>query len=58
MLERGYLMAPGSLFSPDQRPSTWMRFNLATSGNPRMRQVLAEVLGAARQHLKTAPPPS
>ena len=58
MLERGYLMAPGSLFSPDQRPSTWMRFNLATSGNPRMRQALADVLGAARQHLKTASPPS
>jgi len=44
MLERGFLMAPGSLFLPDQRPSTWMRFNLATSGNPRMLEQLAQVL--------------
>jgi DNA-binding transcriptional MocR family regulator len=28
--EQGWLIAPGSLFSPLQRPSTWMRFNLTT----------------------------
>jgi DNA-binding transcriptional MocR family regulator len=28
--ERGWLIAPGSLFSTSQRPSTWMRFNLTT----------------------------
>jgi len=44
MLERGYLMAPGSLFLPDQRPSTWMRFNLATSANPRMLEQLQRCL--------------
>lgn len=26
--ERGILIAPGSLFSPQQAPSTWMRFNV------------------------------
>lgn len=26
--ERGILLAPGSLFSPQQVPSTWMRFNV------------------------------
>lgn len=48
MHERGYLMAPGSLFLPDQRPSTWMRFNIATSGNPRMLDDLARVLERVR----------
>jgi DNA-binding transcriptional MocR family regulator len=48
MHERGYLMAPGSLFLPDQRPSTWMRFNIATSGNPRMLDDLARVLDRVR----------
>jgi DNA-binding transcriptional MocR family regulator len=28
--ERGVLLAPGSLFSPQQVPSTWMRFNVTT----------------------------
>ena len=48
MHERGYLMAPGSLFMPDQRPSTWMRFNVATTCNPRMLAELDEVLGRVR----------
>ena len=28
---RGLLLAPGSLFSPRQEPSTWMRINVTTS---------------------------
>lgn len=28
--EKGLLLAPGSLFSPSQRPTTWMRFNVTT----------------------------
>jgi DNA-binding transcriptional MocR family regulator len=28
---RGLLLAPGSLFSPGQEPSTWMRINVTTS---------------------------
>ena len=47
MLAHGYLMAPGSLFMPDQRPSTWMRFNVATSGNARMLEHLGRVLQRA-----------
>lgn len=57
MLEQGYLMAPGSLFSPEQRPSTWMRFNVATSGNPRMLAALETALAHARQRLKSVEPP-
>jgi DNA-binding transcriptional MocR family regulator len=34
MAEQDYLVAPGSLFLPDQGPSTWMRFNIATCHNP------------------------
>ena len=31
--DRGYLLAPGALFSPYQTPSTWMRFNIANCGD-------------------------
>ncbi|MEZ5602947.1 MAG: PLP-dependent aminotransferase family protein [Burkholderiaceae bacterium] len=48
MLDRGYLMAPGSLFLPDQRPSTWMRFNIANSTNPAMLAALDATLQGAR----------
>jgi DNA-binding transcriptional MocR family regulator len=34
MAELDYLVAPGSLFLPDQGPSTWMRFNIATCTHP------------------------
>jgi DNA-binding transcriptional MocR family regulator len=54
MLARGYLMAPGSLFSPDQRPSTWMRFNLATSLEPPMLSALAEALEHVRSRSRPA----
>jgi DNA-binding transcriptional MocR family regulator len=57
MLGQGFLMAPGSLFSPEQRASGWMRFNLATSGNPKMLAALAEALAGGRQRLKIAEAP-
>ncbi len=44
MLDQGYLLAPGSLFLPDQRPSSWLRFNVATSRQPAMHRALAEAL--------------
>jgi DNA-binding transcriptional MocR family regulator len=56
MLEQGFLMAPGSLFSPEQHPSTWMRFNVATSGNPKMLAALEAALTRARQRLKSGDP--
>jgi len=31
--ERGWLIAPGSLFSASQTPSTWMRFNVTTDAD-------------------------
>lgn len=51
MLERGYLLAPGSLFMPDQRISTWLRFNLASSASPAM----LEALGIELDRLRSAP---
>ncbi|HEX2011181.1 MAG TPA: PLP-dependent aminotransferase family protein, partial [Roseateles sp.] len=42
--EEGYLFAPGSLFSPSQMPSGWMRFNVASSGHPEMLAFLARQL--------------
>jgi DNA-binding transcriptional MocR family regulator len=48
MFDAGYVAAPGSLFSPNQLPSTWMRFNVATSQNPAMWRALARCRSAAR----------
>lgn len=42
--EEGYLFAPGSLFSPSQMPSGWMRFNVASSQDPDMLAFLARQL--------------
>jgi DNA-binding transcriptional MocR family regulator len=39
--EAGYLLAPGALFSPNQSPSTWMRFNIANCGDPGLFDFLA-----------------
>jgi DNA-binding transcriptional MocR family regulator len=33
--DKGLLLAPGSLFSPHQTPSTWMRFNVTTPKDAR-----------------------
>jgi DNA-binding transcriptional MocR family regulator len=43
-LEKGFVFAPGSLFSPDQAPSSWMRFNATTSSHPQMLKFLASAL--------------
>jgi DNA-binding transcriptional MocR family regulator len=39
--EQGYLLAPGSLFSPHQSPSTFMRFNVANCGDPALLAFLS-----------------
>jgi len=44
MFDAGYLAAPGSLFCPSQLPSTWMRFNVASSQNPAMWRALQKTL--------------
>ena len=44
LFDAGYLAAPGSLFCPSQLPSTWMRFNVASSQNPAMWRALQKVL--------------
>jgi DNA-binding transcriptional MocR family regulator len=43
-LEQGYLFAPGSLFSPEQAPSTWTRFNVACMTEPGVFRFLEEEL--------------
>jgi DNA-binding transcriptional MocR family regulator len=42
--QQGVLCAPGSLFSPTQLPSTWMRVSAATSMNPAAQRFLAEAI--------------
>ncbi len=44
LFDDGYLLAPGSLFSPSQLPSPMLRFNVATSSNPGMLDALARAL--------------
>ncbi|HEY1609393.1 MAG TPA: aminotransferase class I/II-fold pyridoxal phosphate-dependent enzyme, partial [Paraburkholderia sp.] len=48
--EAGFLLAPGSLFSPHQSPTTWLRFNVANCGDPVLAAFLARYLdGVARR---------
>jgi DNA-binding transcriptional MocR family regulator len=44
-MEQGLLLAPGSLFSPDQLPSTRMRLNVAALGDEALWGFLAAELG-------------
>jgi DNA-binding transcriptional MocR family regulator len=46
--EAGFLLAPGSLFSPNQSPTTWMRFNVANCGDPALPGFLAGYIDAHR----------
>ena len=52
MFDAGYLTAPGSLFSPSQLPSTWMRFNVATSQKAAMWKLLAQARRGLRGRLE------
>jgi DNA-binding transcriptional MocR family regulator len=45
-MAEGLLLAPGSLFSPSQLPSTRMRLNVATMQEPAAWSFLARALGA------------
>ncbi len=44
-MAEGYLLAPGSLFSPHQLPSTHMRINVATMGEPGIWRFLETAMG-------------
>jgi DNA-binding transcriptional MocR family regulator len=46
-MEQGLLLAPGSLFSPDQLPSTRMRLNVAAFEDARLWDFLAGAIGKA-----------
>jgi DNA-binding transcriptional MocR family regulator len=48
--EAGFLLTPGGLFSPQQSPSTWMRFNIANCGDPELPAFLSRYIdGVARR---------
>ena len=40
-LERGILLAPGAYFNPEHRPSSYLRFNVAYSGDGRLHDFLS-----------------
>ena len=44
-LAEGILLAPGHLFSPDQRPGSWLRFNVAHCDSDPLFRFLAKALG-------------
>ncbi|HWZ46682.1 MAG TPA: PLP-dependent aminotransferase family protein [Herbaspirillum sp.] len=44
-MEEGFLLAPGSLFSPNQLPSTKMRVNVTSMGDPGIWRFLEQELG-------------
>jgi DNA-binding transcriptional MocR family regulator len=48
-LANGILLAPGHLFSPDQSPSPWLRFNVAYCDNDRLFTFMEEALGRPRE---------
>ncbi|HTD03830.1 PLP-dependent aminotransferase family protein [Undibacterium sp.] len=44
-MEQGFLLAPGSLFSPNQLPSTRMRINIAAMSDPGVWEFLEQEVG-------------
>jgi DNA-binding transcriptional MocR family regulator len=46
-MDQGYLLAPGSLFSPNQLPSTKTRINVATMSDPGVLRFFERELGKA-----------
>jgi len=45
--DRGYMVAPGSVFRPNLERSPWMRFNVATCDDPRAQQCLEHMMAGA-----------
>ncbi|WP_075257809.1 aminotransferase-like domain-containing protein [Herbaspirillum camelliae] len=43
-MQEGFLLAPGSLFSPAQLPSTYMRINVASMADPGIWRFLAQAM--------------
>ena len=56
--EAGFLLAPGSLFSPHQSPTTWMRFNVANCGDPALPRFLADYIEAQHRFARPLKGPS
>ncbi|HEY0201428.1 MAG TPA: PLP-dependent aminotransferase family protein, partial [Burkholderiaceae bacterium] len=49
MLDEGYLLAPGTLFSASRQPSTLMRINFATTQDAAFWRVFERMVAAQRQ---------
>lgn len=49
MMDQGWLIAPGILFSPTRTAGTLMRINFATSQDPRFWQALEKARDQARE---------
>ncbi|KGD34116.1 aminotransferase-like domain-containing protein [Burkholderia pseudomallei] len=47
--EEGFLLTPGSLFSPQQSPSTWTRFNVANCGDSALPAFLGRYLDSVNR---------
>ncbi|MDV2203638.1 aminotransferase-like domain-containing protein [Burkholderia pseudomallei] len=47
--EEGFLLTSGSLFSPQQSPSTWTRFNVANCGDPALPAFLGRYLDSVNR---------
>ncbi|QCP48680.1 PLP-dependent aminotransferase family protein [Trinickia violacea] len=52
--EKGFLLTPGSLFSPQQSPTTWMRFNVANCGDPALPGVIGDYLESVARRAPAA----
>ncbi len=55
--DRGWLLAPGSLFHAQPRPSTLMRINFATAQEPRLWRALREARDALHGPMKKGAAP-
>ena len=51
----GIMLAPGHLFRPQLQASTWLRFNVAYSLDPRLERFLGRSVDAAAQGLNAIP---
>ncbi|MET5116635.1 PLP-dependent aminotransferase family protein, partial [Burkholderia pseudomallei] len=47
--DEGFLLTPGSLFSPQQSPSTWTRYNVANCGDPALPAFLGRYLDSVNR---------
>jgi DNA-binding transcriptional MocR family regulator len=47
-LAQNVVLAPGNVFSVSQTAASFMRFNVAQSGDPRVLEIMGQAMGACR----------